>query len=103
MTDRFLPPCFFWSQFCWNLLCFLWQYGCKKVKYPQTPLKGSLELSADAHAPRTRLTRRCSVGYPKKMGIRNQIRSESYTASLAFLPLSPQGGTPAAARLPQAV
>ena len=30
------------------------------------------------------------LGIPKEMGIRNQIRSESYTASLAFLPLSPQ-------------
>ncbi|MDJ0620084.1 MAG: hypothetical protein QNJ63_25650, partial [Calothrix sp. MO_192.B10] len=44
--------------------------------------------SAYATSGASRLTRRCSVGYPKKTGIRNQIRSESYTASLALLPLS---------------
>ena len=59
--------------------------------------------SAYATSGASRLTRRCSVGYPKKTGIRNQIRSESYTASLALLPLSSQGGTRAAVGLAKAV
>ena len=82
------------------------------VKYPRTSLLLRAGLSAKAHAPRTRLIRPSGSavacdGKPVFSAAspppRRVTTIWSYAASLGFRRLSSQGGTRAAARLPQAV